>query len=74
MQLPREIKIRVRPDGKVEVETFGFVGKSCAELSDYLERLLAGEQPDSEDIQRELKVDYYLADVQQEMGQEDRNS
>jgi hypothetical protein len=72
MKLPREVKIRVRPDGKVEVETFGFVGSSCAELSDYLERLLAGEHPQSDDVQREMKVDYYLAEEQQELGQEDR--
>jgi acylphosphatase len=72
MKLPREVKIRVRPDGKVEVETFGFVGSSCAELSEYLERLLAGERPQSDDVQREMKVDYYLAEEQQELGQEDR--
>ena len=72
MKLPREVKIRVRPDGKVEVETFGFVGSSCAELSEYLERLLAGERPQSDDVQREMKVDYYLAEEEQELGQEDR--
>ncbi len=72
MKLPREVKIRVRPDGKVEVETFGFVGSSCAELSEYLKRLLAGERPQSDDVQREMKVDYYLAEEEQELGQEDR--
>jgi len=73
MRLPREIIIRIHPDGKVEFETFGFVGKSCVELSEYLERLLVGEKPDSNDIQRDLKVDYYLTDVEQELNQEDRN-
>ena len=73
MHLPREVKILIHPDGKVEIETFGFVGKSCAELSEYLERLLAGENPDSDDIQQNMKVEYYLADIEQELGQEDRN-
>jgi hypothetical protein len=72
MQLPRQVKIRVRPDGKVEVETSGFVGKSCAELSEYLEKLLAGEQPQADDIQREFTADYYLTDVQEELTQEDK--
>jgi hypothetical protein len=72
MQLPRQVTIRVRPDGKVEVETSGFVGKSCAELSEYLEKLLAGEQPQAEDVQREFTADYYLMDEEAELHQEDR--
>jgi hypothetical protein len=73
MILPREIKIRIRPDGKVEVETFGFTGKSCAELSEYLERLFAGDQVARDDVHRELKPEYYLVDQDSELGLEDRD-
>ena len=71
---PREIKIRIRPDGKVEIETFGFTGQSCAELSEYLERLLAGDKAASDDVQRELKPEYYLAEQDHELGLEERGS
>lgn len=74
MILPREIKIRIRPDGKVEVETFGFTGQSCAELSEYLERLLAGDRAARDDLQRKLKPEYYLAEQDHELDLEDRDS
>ena len=45
MKLPREVKIRIRPDGKVEIATVGFVGESCVKLSEILERALAGSGP-----------------------------
>jgi hypothetical protein len=73
LRLPREVKIRIRPDGKVEIETEGFVGKSCAEVAGFLERLLAGEQPDADDVQHEFKAEYYLADVERKLDLEDRN-
>jgi hypothetical protein len=73
MRLPREVKIIVRPDGKVEVETFGFVGKSCQEVSEFLEKLLAGDDPDESDVQRDFKPEYLLAEQEEEMGLEDRN-
>jgi hypothetical protein len=74
MRLPREVKIIVRPDGKVEVETFGFVGRSCEEVSEFLEKLLAGDHPDERDVQRDFKPEYLLAEQEEEMGLEDRNS
>jgi hypothetical protein len=72
MKLPREVVVRIRPNGKVEIETFGFVGESCTEIAAYLERLLAGENPDAEDVQQDLKAEYYLADQEQELDAADR--
>lgn len=74
MILPREITIRVRPDGKVEVETLGFTGQSCLEVSAFLERLLAGDAAGRDDVQRDLKPEYYLAEQDHELDLEDRNS
>lgn len=69
MKLPREVKILLRTDGKVEIETFGFVGESCAKLSEVFERALAPNGPDSDDkIVRDLKPEYYL---QEQIGQVD---
>jgi hypothetical protein len=73
LKLPREVKIRIRPNGKIEIETLGFVGTSCTEVSAFLERLLAGEQCDAEDVQHELKPEYFLAEIDQELSQEDRS-
>jgi hypothetical protein len=74
MKLPREVVIRIRPNGKVEIETFGFVGSSCAEVAEFLERLLAGENPEEGDIQRDLKPEYYLAEQESEIDVRDRGS
>ena len=74
MILPREISIRIRPDGKVEVETFGFTGKSCSELSEYLERVFAGDEVERDDVRRELKPEYYLAEQDNELNVEDRET
>jgi hypothetical protein len=66
MKLPREVKIRIRTDGKVEIETFGFLGESCVKLSELFERALAPEGPDSDGkIIRDLKPEYY---VQEQLG------
>ena len=74
LRTPREVRIVIRPDGRVEVETAGFVGKSCAELSAFLEKALAGESPDKDDVQRDYQPEYYLAEQTQELGLEDRNA
>ena len=74
MKLPREVKILIRQDGKVEIETFGFVGKSCAELSEFLEKLLAGENPEETEVEQNFKPEYFLVEQDQEIGLEDRNS
>jgi hypothetical protein len=72
MKLPREVVIRIRPNGKVEIETFGFVGTSCAEIAEFLERILAGENPEQDDIQRDLKPEYYLEEQEEEIDVRDR--
>jgi hypothetical protein len=72
MKLPREVKLRIRPDGSVELETFGFIGKSCAELSDFLEKALAGDDSSSEAVVRDLKAEYYIEDAPITLDVEDR--
>ena len=72
MQLPQEVKIRIRPDGKVELETEGFVGSSCAEVSEFFEKLLAGSTDDEGNICREYKPEYYLAETHLEQEHEYR--
>ena len=71
MQLPREIKIRIRPNGKVELETEGFVGSSCAEVSEFFEKLLTGSNNDDESVHREYKPEYYLAETNLELENEE---
>ena len=71
MQLPKEIKIRIRPDGKVELETEGFVGSSCAEVSDFFEKLLIGNTGDEGSVHREFKTEYYLAETNLEQENEE---
>ena len=70
MKLPREVEIRIHKDGRVEIVTHGFAGKSCLELSEFLERQLAGEDPD--EVQRELQPEYYFDEVEQDADAEDR--
>jgi hypothetical protein len=73
MKLPREVKIRIRTDGKVEIETFGFVGESCVKLSEVFERVLGPEDPDSDDkAVRDLKPEYYLQQQAEEVDVTDR--
>ena len=64
MKLPEEVTIRIRPDGIVEVETHGVTGSACTDISGYLERLLTGGGGD-DDVERDLKAEYYLPDVEQ---------
>ena len=71
MQLPREIKIRIRPNGKVELETEGFVGSSCAEVSEFFEKLLIGDKDNEGDVHREFKPEYYLAETNLEQENEE---
>jgi len=71
MQLPREVKIRIRPNGKVELETEGFVGSSCAEVSEFFEKLLIGNVDDEGSVHREFKPEYYLTEANLEQENED---
>jgi hypothetical protein len=73
MRLPRNVKISIRPDGRVEVETHGFVGESCVDLSKALEQALAGDiGPDDDRVSRELRPEYYLRDLTNEAEVDDR--
>ena len=73
MKLPREVKILIRTDGKVEIETFGFVGVSCANSRTYLNEPWLPEVPDSDQrIVRDLKPEYYVQDQIGEIDVEDR--
>jgi len=71
MQLPREIKIRIRPNGKVELETEGFVGSSCADVSEFFEKLLIGDRDNEGDVHREFKPEYYLVETNLEQENEE---
>lgn len=53
----KEIEITIAPDGSVHIETMGVKGKSCLELTKFLEEALGGE------LKRELKPDYYEPDT-----------
>ena len=70
MKLPREVEIRIQKDGRVEIVTHGFKGSSCVELSEYLEKQIAGDDP--QDVQRELQPEYYLNETDQNLSDEDR--
>lgn len=72
MQLPREVKIRIRPNGKVELETDGFVGSACAEVSEFFEKLLTCDTDDESSVHREFKPEYYLTETPLELEHEDR--
>ena len=72
MQLPREVKIRIKPNGKVELETEGFVGPLCAEVSEFFEKLLTGSTNNGGSVHREYKPEYYLAETNLEQENEDR--
>ena len=75
MKLPREVKIRIRPDGKVEVQTHGFVRESCVNLSKVLEKALAGAAPgDEERVVRELLPEYYIQEQGQDVDVKDRTT
>jgi hypothetical protein len=75
MKLPREVKIRIRPGGKVEVETNGFMGESCVNLSKVLEQALAGAAPGDEDrVVRELLPGFYIQDEAQDVDVKDRTA
>jgi hypothetical protein len=63
METPRTLKVRIHPDGKVELETDGFVGPSCADLTRKLATILAGSGAPDRAIEERLKPEYYVADA-----------
>lgn len=75
MKLPREVKIWIGVDGRVEVQTYGFVGESCVDLSKALEQALVGEFPDEDGrVSRQLLPEFYLHEQAQEADAEDHSS
>ena len=60
MQPTRELKVRIHPDGRVEVETDGFVGPSCANVSQLLAEAVAGPDAAQDDVSIRFKPAYYM--------------
>lgn len=73
MKLPRGVTIRIRPDGKVEVETDGFVGMACTDLTKILALALGGPSPDPTDVFEEFKPEYYITEHQNTAEIQDRD-
>ena len=60
----KEVTITIRPDGTVELETHGFTGESCVEVSKAFEKALIGNDDTGGHVQRRLKSDYYQREQQ----------
>ncbi len=52
--MPRQIKIRIYPDGHVEAETVGIKGKACKDFVPVLEELLEAKA-----VSTELTGEYF---------------
>ena len=52
---PKQIKLKIFPDGQVQAEVLGFQGKKCADYISVLEQMLDAEATDSERTR-----EYYL--------------
>lgn len=52
---PKQIKLKIFPDGQVQAEVLGFQGKKCADYISILEQMLDAEATDSE-----RTPEYYL--------------
>ena len=48
-----EFEITIGPNGQIRVEVKGATGKSCLELTEFLEQALGDE------VERKLKPEYY---------------
>ncbi|MGH7582204.1 MAG: DUF2997 domain-containing protein [Gemmatimonadales bacterium] len=64
MKTSRTLTVRIHPDGRVELDTEGFVGQSCADLSRQLAALLAGRDAPDGAIEEHLKPEYYAVEDQ----------
>ena len=63
MKLPREVKILIRPDGTVEIETFGFAGASCVDLSAVLEAAFTDPDGEASQVERNLKPECFISEI-----------
>lgn len=57
--MSKQIKLKIFPDGQVQAETLGIVGKKCTDYISVLEHLL-----DAECIDSERKPEYYIEDTE----------
>jgi hypothetical protein len=62
-----EFEIIIGPDGKISIDIKGASGKSCIELTEFLEKAL-GEVED-----RQLKPEYYTQEVKKEQKRQQRS-
>lgn len=62
MQPARSVTVRVHPDGRVEVETDGFVGPSCADVALRIAGAVTGTDDGGDDLQIDHKPAYYMTE------------
>ena len=62
-----EFEIVIGPDGKISIDVKGAKGKSCIELTEFLEQAL-GEVTD-----RQMKPEYYTQETKQEQKRQQRS-
>ena len=55
--MAKQYKIKISPEGEIEVETIGFKGKECLKHIDILEELL-----DAEVIDSDFLDDYFMTE------------
>jgi len=59
--MKKQIEVRIYPDGKVEANTQGITGKSCAGYRPLLEKLL-----EAKTTRLQYTDEYYMAENQEE--------
>ena len=64
--MKKQIEIRIFPDGKVEANTLGFTGKSCADYKPILEQMLNARTTDVK-----YKDEYYLTENQEQLEEQE---
>jgi hypothetical protein len=57
----RSVRVRIRPDGRIEAETIGFVGESCLAVIPDLEDLLVAKTTESH-----VTEEYFLSAEEQQ--------
>lgn len=72
-----EIIITIRPDGTVKFETHGITGETCVDISKLFEKALTGSKDDegeNDNVQRDLKSEYYQDQGRNDINVQDRSS